>query len=131
MLVSRTASALGGSAGCRSSSSSSCASTKRRKRYRPWRWYGSNCRVSSSNCRTFAERSAPRGAERSANVRQLLELTRQFDPYQRQGLYRFLRFVDAQEEDELDLQPALPPSADAVRLTSIHKSKGLEFPIVA
>lgn len=72
-----------------------------------------------------------RGTERMANVRRLLDLARQFDPYQRQGLYRFLRFVDAQAEEELDLPPGPAPVEDAVRLLSIHKSKGLEFPVVA
>ena len=71
------------------------------------------------------------GVERVANVRRLLDLARQFDPYQRQGLYRFLRFVQAQEDADLDLQPASPPTENAVRLLSIHKSKGLEFPVVA
>jgi ATP-dependent helicase/nuclease subunit A len=71
-----------------------------------------------------------RGVERAANVRRLLDLARQFDPYQRQGLYRFLRFVRAQEDEALDLQPASPPTENAVKLLSIHKSKGLEFPIV-
>jgi len=71
-----------------------------------------------------------RGVERAANVRQLLDLTRQFDPYQRQGLYRFLRFAEAQEDEDLDLQPPSPPSENAVKLLSIHRSKGLEFPIV-
>ena len=71
-----------------------------------------------------------RGMERAANVRRLLDLARQFDPYQRQGLYRFLRFVRLQEDEDLDLQPAAPPAENAVRLISIHKSKGLEFPIV-
>lgn len=71
-----------------------------------------------------------RGMERAANVRRLLDLARQFDPYQRQGLYRFLRFVRLQEDEDLDLQPASPPVENAVRLISIHKSKGLEFPVV-
>jgi ATP-dependent helicase/nuclease subunit A len=75
--------------------------------------------------------AGPRGAERVANVRRLLDLARQFDPYQRQGLYRFLRFVRLQEDEELDLEPAAVPTTNAVRLLSVHRSKGLEFPVVA
>lgn len=72
----------------------------------------------------------PRGAERVANVRRLLDLARQFDPYQRQGLHRFLQFIAAQEEAALDHEPAPAPTDNAVRLMSIHQSKGLEFPVV-
>ena len=75
--------------------------------------------------------SEPRAPERAANVRRLLDLVHQFDPYQRQGLHRFLRFVASQLEEEIDPEPAMAPAADAVRLISIHKSKGLEFPVVA
>ena len=71
-----------------------------------------------------------RGEERVANVRQLLALARQFDPFQRQGLFRFLRFVAAQQEAGLETEPAPLPTQEAVRLMSIHKSKGLEFPVV-
>jgi ATP-dependent helicase/nuclease subunit A len=72
-----------------------------------------------------------RGEERLANVNRLLRLMRQFDPYQRQGLLRFLRFVEAQRDAEAEEEPASPAMADAVRLFSIHQSKGLEFPVVA
>ena len=71
-----------------------------------------------------------RGTEREANVHRLLDLVRQYDPYQRQGLFRFLRFVDSQQEAELDQEPAPVQTTDAVRLMTIHKSKGLEFPVV-
>jgi ATP-dependent helicase/nuclease subunit A len=73
----------------------------------------------------------PRGRERVANVNRLLELARQYDPFQRQGLYRFLRFINEQQDAELDEDAAVVEPGNAVRLMSIHKSKGLEFPIVA
>jgi ATP-dependent helicase/nuclease subunit A len=72
-----------------------------------------------------------RGAERVANVRRFLSLARQYDPFQRQGLFRFLRFIKLQHEAEVDHEPAPLPAEDAVQLMSIHKSKGLEFPVVA
>src|SRR6185437_11281628 len=72
-----------------------------------------------------------RGEERLANVNRLLRLMRQFDPYQRQGLLRFLRFVESQRDAEAEEEPASSAASDAVRLLSIHQSKGLEFPVVA
>ncbi len=71
-----------------------------------------------------------RGLERVANVRRLLDLARQFDPLQRQGLHRFLRFVEIQQEAEREPEPASPQSENAVRLMTIHQSKGLEYPVV-
>lgn len=71
-----------------------------------------------------------RGSERIGNIRRLLDLARQYDPFQRQGLHRFVRFVDAQRDADLDLEPAPPSVTDAVTLMSIHQSKGLEFPVV-
>ncbi|MEO7675591.1 MAG: UvrD-helicase domain-containing protein, partial [Verrucomicrobiota bacterium] len=47
-----------------------------------------------------------RGDQRRANVERLLELTRQFDSLQGQGLFRFLRFVESQSDAEIDLEPA-------------------------
>lgn len=72
----------------------------------------------------------PRARQRRANVRQLVALARQFDQFQRHSLHRFLRFVEAQKETEFDPEPPAVEGADAVQLMSIHKSKGLEFPVV-
>ena len=72
----------------------------------------------------------PRGRQRLGNVQRLIGLTRQFDQFQRQGLYRFLTFVQAQSDAGVDGDSASPGAADAVRLMSIHQSKGLEYPVV-
>ncbi|HLH53229.1 MAG TPA: UvrD-helicase domain-containing protein [Verrucomicrobiae bacterium] len=72
----------------------------------------------------------PRGPQRHSNIQRLVALAQDFDHFQRQGLFRFLRFIDAQKE--IDADPEVPASTggNAVRLMSIHQSKGLEFPVV-
>ena len=72
------------------------------------------------------------GPQRRANLLRLHEYARQFGSFTRQGLYRFLRFVEALRDADQDLDPGSvsASSQDVVRLMSIHKSKGLEFPIV-
>jgi ATP-dependent helicase/nuclease subunit A len=72
-----------------------------------------------------------RGEQKRANVERLLQLTRQFDAYDGESLYRFLRAVEAQQEGETAVEPAAGSGGEAARLMSIHQSKGLEFPIVA
>jgi ATP-dependent helicase/nuclease subunit A len=73
----------------------------------------------------------PRGAQRRANVERLLGLAQKFDQFQRQGLFRFLKFIAAQREAGTRPDVAAVADEDAVRLMSIHQSKGLEFPVVA
>jgi len=74
----------------------------------------------------------PGGAQRQANLRALLDRARQFESFIRHGLFRFLRFIDRlrQHESDLGAARALGENENVVRIMSIHKAKGLEFPVV-
>lgn len=69
------------------------------------------------------------GTQRRANIRRLIELARQFDELRGEGLYPFLQYITDQAETN-DTPPPNVASAGAVRLMTIHQSKGLQFPIV-
>lgn len=74
----------------------------------------------------------PGGAQRQANLRALYDRARQYESTSFRGLFRFLRFVERMREggDDLGTARALGEQEDVVRIMSIHKSKGLEFPVV-
>jgi len=74
----------------------------------------------------------PGGAQRQANLRALADRARQFERSGSRGLYRFLRFLERMRETGADLGAArvVGEQENAVRIMSIHKSKGLEFPVV-
>ena len=74
----------------------------------------------------------PGGAQRRANLRALYSRALQFEEFSRQGLLRFLEFIAELQRSGEDMAPAstVGEKDDVVRIMSVHKSKGLEFPIV-
>lgn len=74
----------------------------------------------------------PGGRQRQANLRALYDRARSYETTSFRGLFRFLRFIERMEErgDDLGAARALSEQEDVVRITTIHKSKGLEFPVV-
>lgn len=74
----------------------------------------------------------PGGKQRQANLRALYEKARQFEKTSFRGIFRFLRFIERMQERNNDFGAArsLGEQEDVVRLMTIHKSKGLEFPVV-
>lgn len=74
----------------------------------------------------------PGGSQRQANLRALHDRARQYEATSFRGLFAFLRFLERLEENQSDLEgaKALSENENVVRIMSIHKSKGLEFPVV-
>ncbi len=72
------------------------------------------------------------GTQRQANLRVLYHRARQFEATAFRGLFRFLRFLERLKRSSKDFGAAraLSENEDVVRIMSIHKSKGLEFPVV-
>ena len=71
------------------------------------------------------------GQQREANLIGLHERARQFGSFRRQGLGRFLEFLEKLKADsDLGEESVASEADDAVRIMSIHRAKGLEFPVV-
>ena len=73
----------------------------------------------------------PAGEKRLANAEMLLTKAAAYEKNSYYGLFHFIRYVEQLEKYDVDYGEAvtLDENADVVRIMSIHKSKGLEFPV--
>ncbi|MDX1973982.1 MAG: 3'-5' exonuclease, partial [Candidatus Sumerlaeia bacterium] len=74
----------------------------------------------------------PNGEQRLQNLAYFQQRAAQYDRFARRGLTGFLEFVESliSEQRELGKPPVALQETNAVRLMTMHKSKGLEFPVV-
>ena len=74
----------------------------------------------------------PGGEQRQANLDMLVEKARSFESSSYKGLFHFVRYVEQLQKYDVDYGEASmeDEQSDTVRIMTIHKSKGLEFPIV-
>ena len=74
----------------------------------------------------------PNGELRRANLKMLFERAKQYEKASFKGLFNFINFIDKLKTTSGDMTSAklIGENEDVVRIMSIHKSKGLEFPVV-
>ena len=72
------------------------------------------------------------GALRQANLKLLFNKAKQYEKISFKGLFNFINFIDKLKLSNQDNESAklIGENEDVVRIMSIHKSKGLEFPVV-
>lgn len=74
----------------------------------------------------------PAGKRRRQNIDMLIEMAAAYEKTSYKGLFHFVRYIDIQQKYEIDYGEAdtVGENDDVVRIMTIHKSKGLEFPVV-
>lgn len=74
----------------------------------------------------------PNGILRASNLKMLFERAKQYEKTSFKGLYNFISFIDKLRLSSGDMSSAklIGENEDVIRIMSIHKSKGLEFPVV-
>ncbi|MBT9671333.1 helicase-exonuclease AddAB subunit AddA [Secundilactobacillus kimchicus] len=73
----------------------------------------------------------PAGSQRQANLHALYDRARDYEQNGFKGLFQFVRFIERMQKNDNDLAEAdTQATEDAVQVTTIHGSKGLEYPVV-
>lgn len=76
-------------------------------------------------------RLMPNGKLRQANLRKLFEKAKDYEKISLKGLFNFISFIEkVVGNNNLQEAKIISENDDVVRIMSIHKSKGLEFPVV-
>lgn len=78
-------------------------------------------------------RLMPNGKLRQANLRKLFEKAKDYEKISFKGLFNFITFIEkvaSKKSSNMSAAKIIGENEDVVRLMSIHKSKGLEFPVV-
>ena len=78
----------------------------------------------------LAAGTMPAGVQRQANFRALCDKSRKFEENGQSSLYGFIRYVENIDKNDIRTEQVklLGENDDVVRIMTIHKSKGLEFP---
>lgn len=77
-------------------------------------------------------KAMPAGKQRSANIGMMQEKARDYEKTSYRGLFNFIRYIEQLQKSQVDFGEVnvLGEEEDTVRIMTIHKSKGLEFPVV-
>ena len=77
-------------------------------------------------------RALPGGNQRGANLRMLVEKAMDYEKTSYRGLFNFVRYIESLQKYEVDFGEVNVTDAGsgAVQIMTVHKSKGLEFPVV-
>lgn len=80
----------------------------------------------------YLAKSMPAGRVRLKNIEMLKEMALTYEHSSYKGLFNFIRYINKQKNYDIDVGGSLDVNEndDAVRIMTIHKSKGLQFPVV-
>lgn len=74
----------------------------------------------------------PNGSLRQANLKMLFEIAKDYEKTSYTGIFNFIKYIERLKTENSDMSAAkiISENENVVRIMSIHKSKGLEFPVV-